>query len=370
MKKVCFGVVVFMLIFATRVFAHHCQGVAQTFAQTGFGAAATQETIGNSGERERQNGNVISVYTKPTDSLINLYLKITSGDYRRENDLQKDNPDFVMIDSAAFFRHNPANRLAAIRKFSRGGGSVEIRSNIERGLLIVNDSLEYPGTRFPVILTNIPVGNHTVRVRSDLGIIGMSQVNIIDERRTAAEVTVVEPKAGVKVRSTPTASFVYLDGRRVGHTPIEVDGLDAGTYQLRVERPGYMAFNTRIEVERGKMAQIDVSLIHYVPDRGEVPVYAQPKYIAGASLGTAGLVFGILAIVNRVSSAGHFSDGEDYEEQFNQALELQRPQASLDELHQNELRSKLRAENARDRSNIFFMLSFISASFSVPILVF
>ena len=44
--------------------------------------------------------------------------------------------------------------------------------------------------------------------------------------------------SGLKVTSNPGGAEVYLDNKMVGTTPLELEDLPPGTYQLRIQRSG------------------------------------------------------------------------------------------------------------------------------------
>lgn len=56
------------------------------------------------------------------------------------------------------------------------------------------------------------------------------------------------PTGKLEVYSTPAHASVYVDGRFEGTTPVQLSDLTAGTHYVRLERPGYRTFGTRVEV--------------------------------------------------------------------------------------------------------------------------
>lgn len=76
---------------------------------------------------------------------------------------------------------------------------------------------------------------------------------------TAAPASANRELARFDVTSTPRAT-VYVDGRRIGMTPI-VDGrLSVGVHELRLERGGYGTIRDTINVARARNARHDYVL--------------------------------------------------------------------------------------------------------------
>ncbi|HVC18751.1 MAG TPA: PEGA domain-containing protein [Vicinamibacterales bacterium] len=69
------------------------------------------------------------------------------------------------------------------------------------------------------------------------------------------------PVAGrVTFASRPSGAAVFLDGRRVGVTPLEMPDVRSGTHQIRLALPGYQAWVTSIEVAGGEASRVTASL--------------------------------------------------------------------------------------------------------------
>lgn len=62
------------------------------------------------------------------------------------------------------------------------------------------------------------------------------------------------------IRSNPSDASVYLDGRLRGNTPAELDGLEPGRYQLRVEKDGYYPVRRWIEISEGATLLLEIDL--------------------------------------------------------------------------------------------------------------
>ena len=68
-------------------------------------------------------------------------------------------------------------------------------------------------------------------------------------------------RAALIVLSRPSGASVTIDGRRVGATPVTMPAVDAGTYVVRIQRPGYLPWVTRVQVTEGARARVAASLV-------------------------------------------------------------------------------------------------------------
>jgi hypothetical protein len=68
-------------------------------------------------------------------------------------------------------------------------------------------------------------------------------------------------RAALIVLSRPSGASVTIDGRRVGATPVTMQAVDAGTYVVRIQRPGYRPWITRVQVAEGARARVAASLV-------------------------------------------------------------------------------------------------------------
>ena len=66
--------------------------------------------------------------------------------------------------------------------------------------------------------------------------------------------------ARLLVRSSPSGAYVYLDGREVGKTPLEVEA-QGGRHVLRVQRRGHMAVERTVMLVPEVEESVDVTLV-------------------------------------------------------------------------------------------------------------
>jgi len=72
---------------------------------------------------------------------------------------------------------------------------------------------------------------------------------------------VSEPTTGIlTLRATPESAAVALNSEVVGLTPMQLDSIPAGTYEITFARSGYETLTKQVEVRAGEEIRLEVSL--------------------------------------------------------------------------------------------------------------
>jgi hypothetical protein len=131
----------------------------------------------------------------------------------------------------------------------------------------------------PVTVSDLQPGSHQVRIVRD-GYAAVERRVSLSGSRPAQSIAVNlsrTPAAGAAaapatprslgrtvgalfVDSRPPAANVFVDGKLVGTTPLQLDTIDAGPHVVRLEREGYGAWSTSIRVTGGERARVSASL--------------------------------------------------------------------------------------------------------------
>jgi hypothetical protein len=69
----------------------------------------------------------------------------------------------------------------------------------------------------------------------------------------------------LSVQSEPSGAVVFVNGRRVGETPLEITRLRAGSHLLRMERRGYDPWTASVLVTANRRTPVSARL---QPDSG------------------------------------------------------------------------------------------------------
>ena len=90
---------------------------------------------------------------------------------------------------------------------------------------------------------------------------------------TVETVTSEAQRGAIRVTSEPAGAAVLLDGRRVGETPVTIDGLSSGRYALAVRREGYEAVARTVAIRPGTRYEAALAL---QPVRAAEPAPPRP----------------------------------------------------------------------------------------------
>lgn len=192
---------------------------------------------------------------------------------------QGETPRVTPADPAAAGRSEPTPEAAAAAPRGRAPaaaatGQLAIRSTPARAGVIIDGTWR---GRTPLTVRDLSVGTHAVRVVEDGYVAEMRRI-AVDARTSPttvsfqlARVRAVERAPTVPVRSAaktgslrfdsrPSEAAVFLDGRLVGVTPLQVSELAPRLYQVRLEKPGHRPWTTASTVVAGQQVRVAASL--------------------------------------------------------------------------------------------------------------
>ncbi|WP_457628670.1 PEGA domain-containing protein [Oceanithermus sp.] len=147
--------------------------------------------------------------------------------------------------------------------------------------------------RTPLTLEMSP-GAHNVELRMD----GYEPYRVRVQVR-AGQTTRVNPRlvrttrtGTLSIDSSPQGAEVYLDGARVGRTPMQIS-LDEGSYDVELRLADYEPYRARVQVRAGQTARLSPRL-QPVPRTGTLEVTSDPSgaevYVDGVYRGRTHLV--------------------------------------------------------------------------------
>jgi hypothetical protein len=130
----------------------------------------------------------------------------------------------------------------------------------------------------PATVRGLSRGGHLVRITRD-GYIAEERRIFLTERQPAQSLTVGldRPRpAGARtapspatsiiftgdlsIESRPSGAAVYLDGKMVGTTPLQIRQADAGEHVVRLELDGYRRWSSSVRVVSGEQNRVTASL--------------------------------------------------------------------------------------------------------------
>jgi predicted secreted protein len=177
-------------------------------------------------------------------------------------------------------------------------GSIQVLSS-PQGAYVSVDGVPVNGYT-PVTATGIAPGNHTVQVVKP-GYADWAGNVTVKSGLKSYVYAALKPLTGIiSVQSSPTGGTVYIDNVSRGTTNVIVPDIPSGVHRVRVEKSGYITWESSVTVTGGKTLLVKANL---KPDFGSVQVNSNPQggviYFDGNSAGTSP------ALIKPVSSGSH-----------------------------------------------------------------
>lgn len=79
-------------------------------------------------------------------------------------------------------------------------------------------------------------------------------------RPATSSAAAAQASGSLTVDSRPTGARVFVDGKPVGVTPLQVDAVQAGAHAVRLERDGYRTWSRSVRVPGGGASRVSGSL--------------------------------------------------------------------------------------------------------------
>ena len=137
-------------------------------------------------------------------------------------------------------------------------GNLNISSTPHKAKVFLNEELL--GST-PDLFNNIQIGEYSLRLRKE-GFIDYQKTILIKENETLeVKAELYETMFGtLNVISEPSGASIFLNKKNVGSTPLRIENLDPGTYQLKIEAPNHKTLNQEVELGIGKEVEINQPL--------------------------------------------------------------------------------------------------------------
>lgn len=149
--------------------------------------------------------------------------------------------------------------LASLRRLDTRTGDLYITSAPPSASVWVDG--EHRGET-PLRVQNVYTGQHEVKVTKP-GYREYSVSKHVPPQRIVNILAMLVPEQDVTgetgtvyVRSVPLRSDVYIDGELKGKTPFTLSGLPVGSYGVKVEKEGYVAYTTTADIKPRKTTDV------------------------------------------------------------------------------------------------------------------
>lgn len=112
----------------------------------------------------------------------------------------------------------------------------------------------------PLLVADCPLGTYPITfTREGYNPLKM-QVNLVDRIPKKVMGKLNSNTGGLRVNSFPEGAEVTVDGTRKGMTPLFIEYLDAGRFDVILERDGYETFKERVSITAGKTSELEATL--------------------------------------------------------------------------------------------------------------
>jgi len=143
---------------------------------------------------------------------------------------------------------------------------------------------------------DVDAGSHVLELRAER--YQSTQREIVVETGGELSVQVDLPTVGESARLQIDADVegaaVYLDGRHLGQTPLDLPSLPSGLHRLRVELQGYATFDGELSLEGGRTTTARVDLAD--PEGGLNSAWFWASLGVSLATGVGALVTGLLTV--------------------------------------------------------------------------
>lgn len=112
----------------------------------------------------------------------------------------------------------------------------------------------------PLKLDRIKRGTYQISARSTCHAEAQQEAVVPGEGVVDIALDLASVCGGVQITSDPPGALIYLDGQKIGETPLERASLRQGKQALRMEKEGYPPHKETISIVAGKKTQVAVAL--------------------------------------------------------------------------------------------------------------
>ena len=159
-----------------------------------------------------------------------------------------------LILGAVLLTRAPANLPAPDTRYTTDGtavavASLSLQSQPAGASVMINGRL---AGSTPVALANLPVGEYGVRLEKDGCLPVTFKVELPLGGANLVRKLDALPTGSLNVEVKPEGSEVLLDGEIIGQTPLTLDHLAAGTYDLLIRKTNFVPYASRVEITAGQ----------------------------------------------------------------------------------------------------------------------
>ena len=307
----------------------------------------------------------------PEPALKSVFNNIQTSE-ELENELARINRDNLthkmFLDSVKLINEFERDSATLARLNTKRDIALLIDNNEVDSVLITVGDKEYGKVKVPYLITDAKQGWHRIVVKNDWGFVDYKEGLYKQDSIYKLQFNAGIPRSAMTINSTPKQAEISINDSVVGLSPVTVEGLKPGTYKIGMKMTGFSSYETNVELNGLFSPELYAELNEEIPESYK-PVYTQPKKIAGAVLGTAALITGIMGIVKHSTAGDYFDDAEKNSAKSDEYRNDGDYASAAEELTKEQKNNDLGTEK-KDSANTLLIISFVTLSFSVPLLTF
>ena len=193
-----------------------------------------------------------------------------------------------LLSGCAFFRHPPAGLLVS----SRPKGKVFLDGEYLGDTPFREDHLKSGEHTLKITANNL---SWSTKLKLNPGVLTVVNRELADnEASESGEIISLNKGKGLAVISRPTKAEVFLDGNRVGETPLVLEKVRACDHTIQLKKEGYLERIVKVRTREGYKMTVNVQLARKIsptPSPVELlpPPSAEPSgpYIIVKETGTS-----------------------------------------------------------------------------------
>jgi len=190
-------------------------------------------------------------------------------------------------------------------------GSILVAPDVSGAVVFLDGE---PRGTTPVVIDDVPVGEHRIEIRPEGQRAHVAQVMVRAGQRSRVAPTLQEAvtTGSIRALANVASAIIRVDGDAVGPAPATREGLSAGEHIVEATAEGYLAARQRVVVVAGREHVVSLELVPEPSQPGRIVVNADADnatvYIDGEDAGLAPVVVseaspGVHAIA--IQSAGY-----------------------------------------------------------------
>jgi formylglycine-generating enzyme required for sulfatase activity len=136
-------------------------------------------------------------------------------------------------------------------------GDLEVVSNPSGAEVFIDDVQK--GTT-PIALEGLSKGTRKVVVKKEGFEPWQSMVEIVPLKKVQVFADFFTNYGGLNIASDPSGADVYVDGKKVGKTPLSLKKIKKGAHKINIHKTAFAKWNQEVMVEASKVAEVNATL--------------------------------------------------------------------------------------------------------------